>query len=356
MKRLLIAPLNWGLGHASRCVPVIEEFIKRNIEIILAGDGLVYDFLHQRYPLLPIINLPGQKITYQTRGSLNLALARSLAGFLRNIVSEHEWLQDSIEKYDIGAIISDNRYGLWSNSIPSFLITHQINIRSKGLWKFGEPLAHQKIHGFLNNFYEIWIPDVPQRPGLAGDLSHVEKSNSKYRYLGILSRFKYPAPVHDHPSNDILAILSGPEPQRTIFENILLKTFENTTMRMNILRGLPSAHPTQLKSNGITLISHLQDNEFVELIVKSKNIICRSGYSSLMDLFRLQRTALLVPTPGQSEQEYLARLHATSGNFSSVAQNKFKFYHFPAHTRISCSNITSQDYLSKACDMVIKLL
>ena len=356
MKRVLIAPLNWGLGHATRCVPLIEAFLKRNVEIILAGEGLVFDFLRHRYPFLHIINLPGQRITYQVRGSLILALAKSFPGFLRNIELEHHIIKDLIEKYRLGAIISDNRYGLWDENIPSFMITHQINVRGKGLWRIGEPFAHAGIRRFLNHFHEIWIPDFPQFPGLAGDLSHDKSPRLKYRDVGPLSRFEHAAPIYEHPQNDIMAIISGPEPQRTIFENILTRTFEGTNLKTIILRGLPSHQESIVKINRITLYSHLQDDDFIEVLKNSRHLVCRSGYSSLMDLTQLERTALLVPTPGQPEQEYLARLSSHSGYFTTIPQNQFHLDNFPDMPSLPCFHTINREYLDKACEMVIGLL
>lgn len=325
MKRVLVAPLNWGLGHATRCVPLIEKLSALGAEVVLAGYSAVFDFFSKRFPGYPLILLPDHVVNYQSRGRhLILPVIKGLPGYAVSLYREHQALQQMVKEYSIGFILSDNRYGLWHPEIPSVLMTHQINISVNGLWKLGTPFLRMMTRWFFSHFHEIWIPDFPEWPGLAGKLSHPQKTSQHYRYIGPLSRFKQPAPVAENPAYDFLAILSGPEPQRTLLENILIRIFLNGPGKTVILRGIPGNEDIIRKSPFLTLIPHLPDSELYLLIRQSRQIICRSGYSSLMDLYALQRGAVLVPTPGQPEQEYLARLHSQQSGFRVLTQQEME--------------------------------
>lgn len=325
MKRVLVAPLNWGLGHATRCVPLIEKLSALGAEVVLAGYGAAYDFFRKRFPDYPLILLPDHVVSYQSRGRhLMLPVIKGLPGYAVSLYREHQALRQIVKEYSIGFILSDNRYGLWHPEVPSVLLTHQINIRVNGLWKAGIPALRLMTRWFFSHFHEIWIPDFPEWPGLAGKLSHPRKIPTNYRYIGPLSRFSQPAPLAEAPAYDFLAILSGPEPQRTLLENILIRIFLNGPGKALILRGIPANGDIIRKSPYLTLVPHLPDDELHNLIRQSRQVICRPGYSSLMDLYTLQRGAVLIPTPGQPEQEYLARLHSHHPGFRVLTQQKME--------------------------------
>ncbi|MGC8864429.1 MAG: glycosyltransferase [Bacteroidales bacterium] len=361
MKRVLVAPLNWGLGHATRCVPLIEKISALGAEVVLAGYGAVYDFFLKRFPDYPLILLPDHIVSYQARGrQLMLPVIKGLPGYALSLYREHQALHPIIKKYSIGFVVSDNRYGMWHPEVPSVLITHQINIRVNGLWKAGTPLLRTITQWFFSHFQEIWIPDFPSWPGLAGQLSHPQKPSPHFRYIGPLSRFKQPAPVAENPTYDFLALLSGPEPQRTILENIFIRIFLNGPGKTILLRGIPGNGDIIQKSPYLTLVPHLSDDELFQLIRQSRQIICRSGYSSLMDLYVLQRGAVLVPTPGQPEQEYLARLHNQQPGFRVFTQQEIEV--LGPEDLIASSNETRSTYpdnssaLEDACHSILLYL
>ncbi len=361
MKKVLIAPLNWGIGHATRCVPIIEMLMGLGAEVVLAGHGLVYDFFNNRYPGLELIMLPGHIVSYQTRGRrLMLPVVKGLPGYALSLYKEHQILKNLVTTHKIGFIISDNRYGLWHPDIPSVLITHQIKVRINGLWKLGLPMVRMTTHWFFHPFDEIWIPDYAPQPGLAGQLSHPRHTPNKFKYIGPLSRFDKPAPKLPHPQYDFLALVSGPEPQRTIFENILIRLFHSGPYKTIILRGLPGHADIIRKSPYLTLISHLPDDQFYDLVRNSAQIICRPGYSTLMDLMALQRQAVLVPTPGQPEQEYLASLHRTNSQFRVFSQKEIEILPPQAFIMPETSLVETQKYnpeiLEKTCSTLLKIL
>jgi predicted glycosyltransferase len=361
MKKVLVAPLNWGMGHATRCVPIIETLRELGAEVVLAGHGHVYDFFRNRFPEHELIMLPGHIVSYQARGrKLMLPVIKGLPGFGLSLYREHQTLKKIVNKYHIGFILSDNRYGLWHPEVPSVLMTHQINIRVNGIWKAGLPLVRLSTHWFFRHFNEIWIPDFPNRPGLAGNLSHPRYISPHYRYIGPLSRFRNPAPLSSHPHYDFLALISGPEPQRTIFENILIRLFYAGPYKTVILRGLPGNSEIIQKTPYLTLIPHLPDDELHELICHSKNLISRPGYSSLMDLMVLQRQAVLVPTPGQPEQEYLAYMHRNNPRFRIFSQTEIEVLkpeNFIMQNSPSAEHLTdSGKLLKEACLSVMKFL
>lgn len=322
-KSILICPLDWGLGHATRCVPVIRELLRLNFNVIIGADKKPLAFLKQEFPELSTIIIPGYEITYGEKGSSFKLFCESVR-FYNFIKKEHQILKKVLEENNIDVIISDNRYGLWNKKVKSIIITHQLYVKTP----FGGYLAHKKIHGLLAKFDDCWIPDIQNQPHLSGDLAHLKPIKFAHRFIGPLSRFsekelgynKIDSSLGDEngckEEYDILAIFSGPEPQRTIFEQIILKQLEASDLKAVVVRGLPNADTKIVSSNSnISIFNHLNTSAFFEYFQKSKAVICRAGYSSIMDLVVLKKRAILVPTPGQTEQEYLAKYHFKKGNF-----------------------------------------
>jgi predicted glycosyltransferase len=222
-----------------------------------------------------------------------------------------------LEKFE--EVYSDNRYGLWSKKIPCHFITHQIFVRVP--W-YGKWLADYVVKYFILKYTTCLIPDVEGEKNLSGALSHGEIPK-KCQYIGWLSRFdgyKIGEKIIIPPEFDVAVILSGPEPKRGILEEKLLWIFEEGRIKAIIICGQPELSFDETK-NSVRRVSHLEDNEFVEVLLRSRNIICRSGYSTLMDLHFLGKKAVLIPTPGQTEQEYLAGYLAGKG-WRSIEQNE----------------------------------
>lgn len=324
-KKILICPLNWGLGHASRLIPVIRELLNSKFRVYIGAAGYSLELLRQEFPELQYINFPSFTVTYGKRKSLSLLLLLQLPKIIYGIIKEHAALKKLVKRYSIDIIISDNRFGLWSKKVPAIYITHQVHVILPRRLQFFEPLIYRLHRQIISKYSECWIPDFADPlDNLSGKLSHVHRQPSNNKFIGPLSRFSsYPvkSTINKRYSYDIAIILSGPEPQRTIIEKQLINEIRNSQYKALIIRGRPDKKLITETSENITMVSHMQAGEFVNMISQSRYIICRSGYSTIMDLVALKRTAILIPTPGQTEQEYLAR--HLSAYFYCAEQDSF---------------------------------
>lgn len=222
---------------------------------------------------------------------------------LQSIKNEHQWLDHQLDNNQWDLIISDNRYGLYTNRTKTVFITHQLGIIS-GFGRLGDVLLRTMLYRWINLFNTCWIPDAEGHLNIAGKLSHPMSMPKDYRFIGPLSRLNNaPVLADDH----LLVLLSGPEPQRTILEKKLIDQLSNIDEDVVFVRGLPSGAATMHNSGRIRFENHLDANILSEMISSAKMVICRSGYSSVMDLLKLKKRALLIPTPGQTEQVYLAK-------------------------------------------------
>lgn len=306
--KILVAPMDWGLGHASRCVPLIQALQKNGAEVVLAGEGRSGHYLQQVFPDLKYYPLPPYNIRYTDSTWLIPYLCMQIPGLMLTFRKEKQEVDSIIKKENINAVISDNRYGVYSEKIPSVFITHQIApiapFRSVGY----------RIHlAFMGKFTHVWVPDFESPPFLSGGLSHDYPLPPHARFIGSLSRFtSYAAPVKPESqtpcSFDIVAVLSGVEPQRTILEKLLIEKFKAFPDKKTcIIQGKSEISESRTESN--VYIRSFADNEMLYSILKnSKVVISRGGYSSLMDFAALGiEKVILIPTPGQTEQEYLAK-------------------------------------------------
>jgi predicted glycosyltransferase len=335
--RILICPLNWGLGHASRDVLIVHRLLEAGHEVVIAGDGAVLAFLKAEFPKLKSIHLPTSiRITYFKHLPAWLKIFIISPLLLYGFIIERYRLKKIVRKIHPDVVISDNRYGLWSEDVKSILITHQCSIKFPGFMKFLEYPAALFIRLLIEGFDICWIPDYEGPQNLSGDLSHRFPPPSNASYIGPISRFSMPAmptenayqtgrtdQVKKTPDADLLILLSGPEPQRTRLEKTVLKQVHSLPVNTIILQGLPGKNETVEIGPSHTMISHLPSRELKGLIQNARFIICRSGYSSIMDLAELKKKALIIPTPGQTEQEYLADYLAKKGMFLSCSQHDF---------------------------------
>ena len=313
-KRILVAPLNWGIGHATRCIPIISELEKNNFEVIIAASGRSLDLLSCEFPKIQFIKFEDYKISYSSSIPMALNIFIQIPKIIFGIYNENNKLYTIIKDFKIDGVISDNRYGLFSKTTPSVFITHQLKIKSS----FLENIIQKINYYFINKYTKCWIPDY-KKNGLAGELSHPKENTKNHIYIGPLSRFKK---NNSKPHYDILAIVSGPEPQRSIFEKILTTQLIGHKKECLLVQGKPESKYYD-KINNLTIKSHLSAIELNQAILNSKLIICRSGYSTIMDLFTLEKNAILVPTPGQTEQEYLAQYLSKENLFQYQNQKNF---------------------------------
>lgn len=313
-KRILIAPLDWGLGHATRCVPMIDRFLAKGHTLVFAGNGRSIAWLRARYPEVHCLeDIPDYNIRYPHQGSMQWAMMKQGPRLMKVIRAEHEWLLDLCQRDYFDEIISDNRYGLYHPTIPCSIITHQLHVQAP--WPF-KSILRKTLHAFIARFDHCLIPDE-REPGFAGALSHGELPATHVDYIGIQSRFQntHFAPI----ACDIVAIISGPEPQRSHLQNIITTALLQHPGKHVIFSGQPELNHIH-QNQHITNIPASNDAILAGHLLGAKHIICRSGYSTLMDLLALNRKAWLIPTPGQTEQEYLAQHFCEHFDFKSVSQ------------------------------------
>lgn len=323
--------------------------------MIIAADHHIAALLHREFPDLVILQLKGYNMRYSRhKHTLAAYLALQAPRLLWRIYREHQWLQSILRTHKIQAVISDNRFGLYSKQVPCIYITHQVNIRA------GNPMMEKAARAFhryfINKFSACWIPDRSQR-GLAGDLSQTNNRIPRFRYIGPLSRLKRLPPPQK--IFDLLISLSGPEPQRTIFENIILKQLHAYEGNILLLRGLPANTDTlTLPCRNCKIVNHLPAPELNEALNACSLVISRSGYTTVMDLALLGKKAVLVATPGQTEQEYLAGYLEKQGYFCSAYQQDFSLEQAitkAASFNFVPTNFTGLDFIPAVNELVQSL-
>jgi uncharacterized protein (TIGR00661 family) len=317
-KRILVCPLDWGLGHATRCIPIIRELLMKGAEVFVAAEGRSLELLKKEFPELNFILLPGYNITYPAKGSMILKMLFSIPKLIRGIKKEHASLKEIISYYKIDIVISDNRYGCWGMNTYNVFITHQLMIKAP----LGERLLRQIILSHIRNFNECWIPDNEGHFNLSGDLSHKYPLPPATFFIGPLSRFTSVVAA-TNSQYDVMAIISGPEPQRSIFEVLLLIQLFKSDLKCLLVSGKPETTLTTETSGKVTIVSHLNSEQMEEAIKASSVIVARSGYSTIMDLSVLNKKVIFIPTPGQTEQEYLAQSLIEKGIAYYQEQSKF---------------------------------
>ena len=321
-QRILIAPLDWGLGHASRCIPIIYRLNDLGAEVYIAAQGEGEALLKKYFPTAKFIALPGFKATHPSNGNMTWHLFKRLPSLIASVIREHFLLKQLIEQYGLNGVVSDNRFGLWSIRVPSVFITHQINIKAPVV----EKLINRLNHWFIGHFDYCWIPDIEDRPSLSEELGHPlpylgwvrERKQKKvgFVYIGWLSRFNLQKASNQikvqmqhgefdliiqagsiDKTIDLLGIVSGPEPQRTAFELYLQKEAKQAVQN-NLSVKIFGGKPSQIQPS---------DEVFGDAVHHAQKIIARPGYTTLMDILCLQTKARMewIPTRGQPEQEYL---------------------------------------------------
>ena len=326
-KNILICPLDWGLGHATRCVPIIRLLQESGQQVIVAADRAPLEFLNSAFPKLQFVRFPGFKPKYSSANQQVLSMMMALPTALRSFAEDHQTLDHLIDTYQIDGLISDNRFGAWSKKVPSVFITHQLHIQLPSYGKYLRFFVDQINANYIQKFDQCWVPDIADGKGLSGDLSTNPYTKTNTRYIGPLSRFEQQtsSPKSSKPI-DLLIMLSGPEPQRSLLETKILQQIQQlkTPTQIVLLRGLPGeTQELQFKHAGLNIYNHADDAKIIELVQSSKKLLARSGYSTIMDLTRFQIPAFVIPTPGQTEQIYLAESLAKKKWLSVLEQNTF---------------------------------
>jgi uncharacterized protein (TIGR00661 family) len=322
VKRILLSPLDWGLGHATRCIPLIQALLDNDCDVLLAASGSSIPLLKAEFPAMTILEIPGYNVKYGVNTNLAVSMARQMPRLFSVVVEERRQLDKIVAKYKPDAVISDNRYGFRSKRLPSVMICHQLHLQFPGYMAIPGVFIDKLHLSYLNRFDECWIPDY-DTGALAGKLSFPPLEKTPCYYMGPLSRFEKPGTSPPEIKYDLAIVLSGPEPQRTIFEEMLLPQI-SPGRRILLVRGLPGYTGRRQQHPDITEVAHLDASRMKEALMNSEIVLSRPGYSGIMDFFVLQKNAILVPTPGQTEQENLARYHKEQKVFYSAPQKDFR--------------------------------
>lgn len=320
-KKILISPLDWGLGHATRCIPLIDLLLKAGHKVLIAAAGPSAALLQKEFPGCLHLDSPSANFIYsRSRWLFPLYVIAQIPKLNRLSKEETRWLQDIVEKQQVNLIISDNRFGMYHPDVPSVFMSHQLGLKT-GFGRQADLLIQQWKFSLLNHFTECWVPDLPGNAAIAGELSNpVRFPKVPVHYIGLLSRFtKTSAPEEGR----LLVMLSGPEPQRSMLEDIINKQLSGYRGKVIVVRGLPETERPIAKVSDVTYYAHLPAARLNEEVNQAEFIICRSGYSSVMDLLKLRKKGIYVPTPGQTEQEYLGKRIETSGYGVVCSQKDF---------------------------------
>ena len=322
--KILVAPLNWGLGHASRCVPLIHRLLDEGHEVVIGGDGMSFTLLRKNFPKLRYVYLAPLDLHYSRSGNQTWAMLKAIPQLLLWRNKDRLMLKAILQEEHFDQVISDNRPGLYNKQVECIYITHQLQIRLTKTWQWAEATA-SRIHARMyTRFNKVWIPDYEDiNHSLAGELSHpsnlrLSRKKTEFQYIGPLSRFHSPITHKPSPINyELVAVLSGLEPQRTLLEQELIERYSGKEERVLIVQGLVNHPNTRIKRGNLTIVPSMADAELVPALLNARHIIARSGYSTIMDLEALGLLSVgnnkplpvhieLIPTPGQPEQEYLA--------------------------------------------------
>ena len=319
--KILIAPLNWGLGHATRCIPLIRQYLAAGDEVVLGGDGDSILLLRRVFPHLRVVDLPSLELRYRKNNTQRGFYLCAIPALIRFTIADYYYLRQqlAIEHFDL--VISDNRFGLYSRDTRCVYITHQLYVHLPHRLKIFQPLARALHACIYKRYNEVWVPDYDHPTNnLAGDLAHGRAFDSSAKYIGPLSRFDTFSSVrmpkvcpNESMQYSIVAILSGLEPHRTIFEQELIERFREDAAPILIVRGKLTGPKTVTHIGSITMVPYMSDEELLPLMLNADKLIVRSGYSTIMDLavLGLLKKAEFHATPGQSEQEYLANYMTT---------------------------------------------
>lgn len=324
--RVLYGVCSWGLGHATRSLPIIRKLIDEGDEVTIVSTGKSLDLLRLELQdgasYLDLVDYP---LPYTQRSRIFLLkFCLFSPRLIKSIIDEHRSIVKFLYKDRFDIIISDNRYGIYHRNIPSFLVTHQLRIIAPRRIKLIENSFERFTAYFQKYFKSIMIPDY-EEDGISGDLAHNLNriDSNKLVYFGILSDFKKMDVEEDV---DFLFSISGPEPQRQVLEDLITQHINSIDGKIILSLGRKLNNAIEKKRNALNENIQLYDflpKEKRELIMnRSKFIISRSGYSTLMDIYALGKKAMFIPTPQQTEQEYLARFHEGKGNFFYVDQDK----------------------------------
>ncbi|MGE0078557.1 MAG: glycosyltransferase [Bacteroidales bacterium] len=316
---ILVCPLGWGLGHASRDIPIIERLINMGHTVSIAGDKFQIDYLQRYFPSINAIHFPSLKARYSRSSSQFFPLLWVALRLPFFNIFEHFLLIRLIRKNGFNLVISDNRYGLWSRQIKTVIITHQLRVIPPSPFKWTLPVIEFMLKRWLGRFNNVVVPDYNDDRSISGLLSKPNGLENLH-YIGPLSRFEDINIDVDFKGFELVVVVSGPEPQRTIFVDIAENLAVKWRLNCLIIEGNPENGVIPRVINGVWHVGHLPDLQFALAVKHAKYLVLRGGYSTVMDMLTLGISGLLVPTPGQTEQEYLAKYLSERNIFRFVTQ------------------------------------
>lgn len=320
-RNILFTPLGWGLGHASRIIPIIQLLHSQNHTIYVAGNTQSLSLITKECPYVIAIRLRTFSVRFakgdkQLFPLLTIAIKIPLYNFYERI-----WLRKAIKRLRIDLVISDNRYGMRSSRVKCVIITHQLKPKIPSPFQFTEPFVSKLIYRWLSHFDEVWIPDNIDKNRLSGELTE-NKTLSNIRYIGPLSRFYNLPDITPCNDYELVCIVSGPEPHRTILADEAERLIRRINTNGIIIEGKPEINYSYRQTGKIVRVSHVPGMHLAELVAGCKYLIVRGGYSTIMDLWALGYSGAIVPTPGQTEQEYLGKYLDERGYFRCIAQSE----------------------------------
>lgn len=317
-KNILVAPLNWGLGHATRCIPIINALLDNNFNPILASDGDALELLRKEFPNLQTLELPSYQIEYAKNGkNFKWKMFQNSPKMVAAILEEKKIVKKWVSEYNLSGIVSDNRFGVRSKKIPSVFMTHQLKVLT-GNTSWLTTSLHQRI---IKKFTQCWVPDYKEKPNLSGKLGHLKTSELNIKYIGPLSRFEKKKLPKKY---DLMVVLSGPEPQRTLLEDILKSETLKFEGNVVFIKGIIENEQEISELKNVKFYNFMSSKELETTFNESEIALCRSGYTTIMDLVKLDKKAFFIPTPGQYEQEYLAKKLKNDGLFPFATQDDFE--------------------------------
>ncbi len=318
VKNILVAPLNWGLGHATRCIPIIRALEENGYTPILASDGVALELLRKEFPHLKSLELPSYEIEYAKNGNnFKWKMLKNAPTMIEAVLAERKIVKKWVKEYQIYGIISDNRLGVHSKKVTSIFITHQLNVLT-GNTSWLTSKLHQMV---IKKYTECWVPDFEKNPNLTGKLGHLKKPNFKVKYIGPLSRLqKKELPIR----YDLMIILSGPDPQRGMLEMQLREEILKFDGKVVFILGKVEPEQKVEQLENVTFYNFMNSAELETTFNESEKVLCRSGYTTIMDLAKLGKKAFFIPTPGQFEQEYLAKKLKKGGLVPFAKQERFR--------------------------------
>jgi len=334
---------SWGLGHATRSLPVIRKLISEDYHVTVISNGRSLEVLKKELgPDLQYVDIPDYPMLLSE--NTRQFLAKSMVYwpvFIKRIEDGLAQLQKILQKKHYDCIISDARYDMYSKKIPSFFISHQMRIMNPLQIQMFERAMERFNQFFFKRFIDVIVPDYKE-DNLSGDLSHHLRriDEDSIHYVGVLSDFSKRPLKKDI---DYLISISGPEPQRSMLEEKLASQAHE--LEGNVVMTLGKAENYSIvKKKHLTTYSFVTKELREELLNRAKLVVSRSGYSTIMDVAVVGTKALFIPTPGQIEQEYLSQYHNSLGTFYSVSQDVI-------HLKTDVLKAAERTGITRECDV-----